>query len=54
MNQTQEVDTEIIRDVTMSAQEVIADILTPLVDTNDANNFADARNDVQAQLETLA
>ena len=54
MNDTQVVDSDVIRDIVLSAQEAISEVLTPLLDTDDATSFANASTDLQAQVENIA
>ena len=54
MNDTQVVDSDVIRDIVLSAQEAISEVLTPLLDTDDTESFTNASTDLQAQVENIA
>ena len=53
MNDTQVVDTDVIRDIVFAAQEAVSDVLTPLLDTNESASFDNASSDIQAQVENI-
>ncbi|MFV9614556.1 MAG: response regulator [Gammaproteobacteria bacterium] len=53
MNDTQVVDTHVIRDIVLAAQEAVSDVLTPLLETNESASFDNASSDIQAQVENI-
>ena len=53
MNEIEEIDTEIIRDIALSAQQVISEVLSNLNEADDASSFASSRDDILAQLENI-